>query len=291
MSIRLSTIQAARRAKDTLGQSSQLVADFMRSRFNADGGFADRSGKSDLYYTVFGLETLIALEEELAHDALSSYLKTFEMSKLDLVHLGCLGRCLAGLGDTIENKEQILGQLESYRSEDGGFNNIKNSKRGTMYGAFVATALYQDMSTEVVKRQELLNSIELLKMDDGSFGNDKDMIAGAAPSTAAAVTLNHFLNGTTDQQTIDWLLSQTHPKGGFTVIPDLPFADLLSTATVLHGLALNGVKLQGDAKELCLDFVDSMWSGIGGFSASLADQALDCEYTFYGLMAIGHLGE
>jgi prenyltransferase beta subunit len=291
MTIRLSTIQAASNAIQTLGESSQLVAEFVRSRFNNDGGFNGRSDKSDLYYTVFGIETLLALDQQLHHDLIKHYLSKFKLSDLDLVHLGCMGRCLAGLGGQVDNKDQIIAELNQYRSADGGFNNIKNSQRGTMYGAFVATALYQDMSVDIVDTDGLLSSIESLKMSDASFGNDKDMIAGAVPSTAAAVTLNHFLKGNIQQQTLDWLLSQIHPKGGFTVIEGLPFADLLSTATVLHALALAGVKLDGDAKEDCLDFIDSLWSGTGGFCGSYADQAVDCEYTFYGLMAIGHLSE
>ena len=291
MTIRLSTIQAASNAKQTLGESSQLVAEFVRSKLNNDGGFTGRSDKSDLYYTVFGIETLLALGQQLHCDTIKHYLSKFKLSELDLVHLGCMGRCLAGLGGQIENKEQIIAELNQYRSADGGFNNIKNSKRGTMYGAFVATALYQDMDGDIVNVPGIINSIESLKLPDGSFGNDKDMIAGAVPSTAAAVTLSHFLDGKIQQQTLDWLLSQIHPKGGFTAIEGLPFADLLSTATVFHALALADVKIDGDVKENCLDFVDSLWSGTGGFCGSYADQAVDCEYTFYGLMAIGHLGE
>jgi hypothetical protein len=42
-------------------------------------------------------------------------------------------------------------------------------------------------------------------------------------------------------------------------------------------------------KESCLDFVDSLWTNEGGFHGNWADEDLDCEYTCYGLLALGHL--
>ena len=42
-------------------------------------------------------------------------------------------------------------------------------------------------------------------------------------------------------------------------------------------------------KEPCLDFVDTLWTSQGGFYGNWADDTLDCEYTYYGLLALGHL--
>jgi hypothetical protein len=42
-------------------------------------------------------------------------------------------------------------------------------------------------------------------------------------------------------------------------------------------------------RERCLDFVDSVWNAEGGFHGHWADDHLDAEYTFYGLLALGHL--
>jgi prenyltransferase beta subunit len=90
---------------------------------------------------------------------------------------------------------------------------------------------------------------------------------------------------------VDWLLSCLHPKGGFAVMPILRgniIPDLLSTATALHGLSLTGVSFD-NIKERCLDFLDSLWSSQGAFRGNWADEVLDCEYTFYGLLALGYL--
>jgi hypothetical protein len=64
--------------------------------------------------------------------------------------------------------------------------------------------------------------------------------------------------------------------------------DLLSTAVALH--ALDGMQVDlTPFKEPCLDFIDSLWSNEGGFHGYWADDVLDIEYTYYGLLALGHL--
>jgi len=42
-------------------------------------------------------------------------------------------------------------------------------------------------------------------------------------------------------------------------------------------------------REPCLDFIDSLWVNRGGFYGTWDDDALDTEYTYYGLLALGHL--
>ena len=71
-------------------------------------------------------------------------------------------------------------------------------------------------------------------------------------------------------------------------MPAAPAPDLLSTAVALHALA----GLQADfshLKDPLLDFVDTLWSADGGFHGHWADHELDVEYTYYGLLALGHL--
>ena len=45
---------------------------------------------------------------------------------------------------------------------------------------------------------------------------------------------------------------------------------------------------RGDGREQVLDFLDSLWSAEGAFHGSWADDQADAEYTFYGLVALGH---
>ena len=87
----------------------------------------------------------------------------------------------------------------------------------------------------------------------------------------------------------DFLLSCFHPEsGGFLPFPGAPVPDLLSTAVALH--ALDGLQLPlENIKDPTLDFIDTLWSADGGFHGNWTDDTLDCEYTYYGLLALGHL--
>jgi hypothetical protein len=115
------------------------------------------------------------------------------------------------------------------------------------------------------------------------------MRQGTVPATAAAITLLHQLGMPISAAAGDWLLAQTHSDGGWLAVPGAPVPDLLSTATALHALACLERPLPEALREKCLDFVDTLWSAEGGFHGHWADDALDAEYTFYGLLALGHL--
>src|SRR5437867_10339766 len=101
MSMRLEMLQVARLSPRPLGDSADLIRGFLRRQQNDDGGFKDRSGRSDLYYTVFGIEALLALQADLPMERLAAFLSRFgNGEQLDFVHLCCLARCrtaLAGL--------------------------------------------------------------------------------------------------------------------------------------------------------------------------------------------------
>ena len=89
-------LQVARLAPRILGESAPLVEAFLRSKQLADGGFCDRGGESDLYYTVFGLEGLAALKAEVPLDRVEPFLRSYgDGEGLDLVHQACLARCWA----------------------------------------------------------------------------------------------------------------------------------------------------------------------------------------------------
>ena len=63
---------------------------------------------------------------------------------------------------------------------------------------------------------------------------------------------------------------------------------LLSTATGFFALTSTGHGIPGDAAKH-REFLESVWHHSGGFCATLMDDQPDCEYTFYGLLAVGCL--
>ncbi len=290
MSLRLEMMQVARLAPKLLGvEASQLVSTFLNSQRHPAGGFADRSGKSDLYYTVFALDSLIALQLDLDRPELRGYLATFSNGNgLDFVHRCCLARAWAALGERPEQTLAILEGVESFRTSDGGYHALPNQPFGSTYGAFLAVGAYQDLGRMVPEPLRLVQSLKFLETRDGAWANERSVPLGSTNATAAAVTVLRQLNQPINPAVGEWLLRRAHVQGGFCAAAGVPLPDLLSTATALHALA--GLQTDFEAlREPCLDFVDSLWTNAGSFHGHWQEDTLDSEYTFYGLLASGHL--
>jgi prenyltransferase beta subunit len=284
-------LQVARLAPRQLGESRDLVAAFLHSRLNPDGGFQNRSGETDLYYTVFGLEGLIALQETLPSAEVARFLRGFDDGAgLDVVHLACLARCWSNISRDLDGvpSRQILDRIERYRSRDGGYAQSPESEVGSAYIAFLALGAYQDLRMPFPEPERLLESLNALRAQDGGYANLPGDPHGITPVTAAGVMLTKALGGALDPHLTVWLLDRCHASGGFLATPGAPVPDLLSTATGLHALTALHAPLAG-VQDACLDFVDSLWTNRGGFYGTWLDDTLDCEYTYYGLLALGHL--
>lgn len=283
-------LQVARLAPRLLGESRDLVAGFLRGALNADGGFADRAGESDLYYTVFGLEGMLALQEPIPESTIT-YLRRFGGGEsLDFVHLTCLARAWGSAsktGSPDDVRGAIAAALSSYRSADGGFAVSRSAESGSAYACFLAMGAYEDLG-DSVDAEGVLRCLEAVRAADGGYANHPGALEGSTPATAAAVTVIHHIGESVPSTAAAWLRARCHPDGGFFAAPRAPLPDLLSTATALH--ALSAVHADTSAlREPCLDFVDTLWTNTGGFCGSWADPTLDCEYTYYGLLALGHL--
>lgn len=285
-------LQVARLAPKILGpEATGLVTGFLRRQQNEDGGFPDRQGRSDLYYTVFALDALTALQEPLDKGRVRRFAGSFgDGGSLDFVHLCALIRCWSALGEA--GPPALLTHLARFRARDGGFHPTPDHARGTAYAAFLGVAAYQDLRVELPEPLELARSLKFLETEDGAWTNELfgrgPMPVGATNATAAAVTVLRNLNLPVNPQVGAWLLAQAHPQGGFLAVPGAPIPDLLSTATALH--ALSGLQVSFEPlRDPCLDFIDTLWTNEGAFHGNWADDHVDCEYTCYGLLALGHL--
>src|SRR5437773_5491659 len=99
MSLRLQMLQIARVAQKALGDSATPVRDFLLWQITPEGGGADRAGRPDLYYTIFVLAGLEALQAEIPRARVEKYVSAFgDGAGLDFVHLGALVRCRAAIG-------------------------------------------------------------------------------------------------------------------------------------------------------------------------------------------------
>jgi prenyltransferase beta subunit len=264
-------LQVARLSPRLLGESRDLVEAFVRSQISPDGGFRNRAGDSDLYYTVFGLESLIALHTEPPVEDAARFLSTFgDGEGLDLVHIACLARCWADI------KRVPPFDIAACMGDD------------TAYEIFVSTGLHQDLGLPIPDPDKMSTTLQSLRAKDGGYSNFPGAAAGLTTATAAVVTLMRQLGRDADPKVAEWLLARCLPTGGFFAIPDAPIPDLLSTATALHALSGMHVPLDG-LREPCLDFIDSLWTNRGGFYGNWSDDAIDTEYTYYALLSLGHL--
>ena len=277
--MRLQMLQVARLAPNALGDSADRVAEFVASHQTDCGAWANRAGDPDLYYTVFGIESTIALRRELPTDRIATYLETFgDGDGLDLIHLCCLARCWAGIG------------MDRYAHAPRLAQRIGQFPRTSVYDTFMQLAAYEDLGVESREVDGVAALLDELATGDGGYANDADITIANTPTTAAAVTIAHALGLPFEPKSADWLLGSCHAEGGFFAMPMAPMPDLLSTAVALH--ALSCMKRDIDpVRERCLDFVDTLWSSRGGFYGNWAEEedALDVEYTWYGLLTLGHL--
>ena len=331
------------RAADALGDSLDAVRGFLGRRLAPEGGFQGRDGRSDLYYSVFGLEAALALGVDLPHERINAYLDSFGAgNSLDLVHLTSLIRCRANLvefcgpgapgraslgpqtrndafGDPVPARLNVscgdarpTGRLLEHRAQDGGFNTAPGVSRGSAYGSFLALGACQDLGLDLPDMEAVAQSVCSLRMPDGGFSNEPTMAVSATPATAAAICVLHYLKRPVPESAIHWLLDRADPRGGFTAISlaqdhtdprvegvppsnrgrdardTMAIPDLLSTATALFALSLVGA-LAAEGKDKHLDYLDSLWNPQGGFRGHWADETVDCEYTYYGLLSLGCL--
>lgn len=315
MSLQREMLQAAALAPHVLGNATEAVRVFLASQQTPEGGFKDRDGQSDLYYTVFGLTGLAAVQAPWHKESLLGYLGAFgDGAKLDLVHLACLGRCwaLSGHALPLAARQALAARAEQFRTPDGGYHVRPGETFGTAYGCFLALGLYQELDLPQPRPKRMTDCLRTLEVGDGSWANlpswelpdpARRAMTGSTLATAAALAvLRHLhpalgllpgllrrpLAARLTTPSSAWLSQRLHPNGGFTASPTAPIPDLLSTAVALHALAGMQFPLR-ELRESCLDFLDTLWTNQGGFHGHWADDVLDCEYTFYGLLALGHL--
>lgn len=272
-----------------LGESTELVQKFVTGKRCDDGGFQDRDGNSDLYYTVFGVDGFLALQMEPDREKLLEFArKKSEPKDLDFVHLSCLATILGAAKAPPSDFEPILAGVEQFRAPDGGYSQKNGATESSTYGCFVAYRAYTDNGRQPPSLDTFADCVAKLRLDEGGWANERSMPIPNIPSTAAGVTLARNLQLPIAPATTEYILSSIHREGGFLAFPGAPMPDLLSTAVALH--ALDGLQADFSAvKEPCLDFVDSLWNADGGFHGNWTDDFLDLEYTYYGLLALGHL--
>jgi prenyltransferase beta subunit len=265
------------------------IVNYITSLRNPDGGFRGRTSASDLYYTVFAVDILSAAEADFDHRGLVHYLHAMEPKNLDFIHLCCWIRCAAEMKVIDDDlKRHLVERLKQFLCNDGLYHHVAAGPNASVYGTFMMFSAAQDLKETLIEPVTLLSKLGKFCYPNGAYKNEYGQGAGTLPSTAAAMVMQSQLGMPVEKQTIDWVLSCLTEEGGFAVSPRMPVADLLSTATALQALRQANIDITA-IQGPCRDFVAALNQDGGGFCANIFDPAVDAEYTFYGLLAMGNL--
>ncbi len=292
LSVSRDMLAAAHTVLPYLGSRRDRIVRYLHGQWSPDGGCMDRGGTSDLYYTVFGIDALLALDEVLPLNALLPYLEARgDGASLDFMHLTCLARCWTRVPDAVipsAVRSNAIARIEAHRSPDGGYHTALNATNGSVTGSYLAFAAYGDMQQELPEPERILESLTQLRTPDGGYANERGLTSGTVLATAGALILQHCLSGPIDRDAAEWLWQQTGPDGGFLASPATPMPDLLSTATAIYAARILEHPTR-DLTEGSVIFAESLQSEQGGYAGHWLDPLPDCEYTFYALLTLGCL--
>lgn len=273
-------------------QGREEILQFILSQQNPDGGFQDRGGRSDLYYSLFGGLMMRAAEKEsgdrrpetedrttfpeLVEGAILK-LKKFIASQSNSAVPGFIEKCCLVLLQK-ELKTKRSSRIKSIFSLGKSFWKERYSIN-LSYRSFV---LFLTLDA-------VLPFPGILKLAAKRFSAQTTIDQHSPCSEVAAkVFLQKLMNqkGSKNQELLKSFACQT---GGFKAFAHLENADMLSTAVALFALKYADCDLRL-LKPACLEFIGQNFSE-GAFLSGDGDPTTDVEYTFYGLLALGVLAD
>lgn len=287
-----------------------LQIDYFHSQQQPDGGFAGRGGTSDLYYTGFALRALAilgGLEMECA-GRIGEYLSRQMQSQvavIDLISLVFAARLLeATAGIEVFSTcrtdwaTSVADSLEKLRRPaDGGYAKSDQGQASSTYHTFLIALAYELLETPLPEPVAAVRFLLGQQREDGGFVEIRVMRRSGTNPTAAAIGALRLLQTRTSEpaltpelvdQVARFLATLQNHEGGLRANTQIPLADLLSTFTGLQTLDDLG-QIGNIDWEAGLSYVRSLAAVQGGFRAAAWDDAVDVEYSFYGLAALGLL--
>ena len=224
---------------------------------NPRGLFPDRSGREDLYYTLFGLCLAYVSDAKIEWTACEKTLE--QMSPADLVHRAALAHSrnllkLMKLPRAIRSLPFSAPKLDFPDLPDSAF---PQGDRFSPYSCFLRNDASADLSP--------------YRLQNGLYSNLRSTSEYGVASTAAALCLHP------DETTAAALAGLQNPDGSF------PGGDLLSAAVALYALKRTEHKAEYDVR----GFLSRCFRPDGLFGAVPGDPSGDLEYTVYGLLAMG----
>ncbi len=258
-------------------QGREEVILFVCNQQNPDGGFNDRGGKSDLYYSLFGGMMLSAWNKERASQATESILKLqqFITRQQNSEVPGFIERCCLVLLQKEFKTSRIL-RIQSFFSLGKSFWKERHSINLSYRSFVLFLTINAVFPFPGILRLAVRRMLDRTTVDQHS----------PCSEVAAKVFLQKMMNqdGLKEQEL---LKSFACESGGFKAFSHLQQADMLSTSVALFALSFSEYDLRL-LKPASLDFIQQNYAD-GAFLSGDGDQTADVEYTFYGLLALGVL--
>lgn len=270
------------------------ISTFLIAQLDTDGGFKNRAGNSDLYYTYFGILSFLSAEIPVPSSTLDYLERKSKVRNLDMVHLSVLIQSIratenlpnAGKKRT-DRYDKLFERLEFFRSDDGGYRVSENLQEGTLYGIYLAFFAYNSCNLRIPQIKKIPTFITSVTQEDGACSNCPSNSFGTSTTSSAALLLQECISGTHNAKTARWLESCISEGGGTKVSPLAPIPDMLSTAATLYALYKTNCVMRKNVIENNLRFIKSLKIANGAFSGSSNDRTADLEYTYYALFSTG----
>ena len=176
-------------------------------------------------------------------------------------------------------------EIEKHRTPDGGYSVEAGRKTEPSTAASWRWALTRILARPLPAPEKLLACVQSLRCPDGGYANGSEMPIGLTPPSAAAAAISAPTRHTAGPKPARLaVVAFPSARRAFACRPTLPCPTCFPRPRALHALAGMQTDFSG-LKELCLDYVDTLWNARGGFHGNWEDDELDCEYTYYGLLA------
>jgi hypothetical protein len=260
-------VAMARRGFEMLSDESRTeVVRFIESQQHPSGGFSDRGGAADTYYSLFGAILSSAFKQESFLQKLRSF---SEIS------------------------------AKKYRSPADEFallliRKIVGNKKSVSFFKILKILFRRGHDPS------LYRIFLFLLVFDATFGWKRPVVFFASLATRffrpsadspcsifAALLVARFYAGCSTGKIAAKVFSFYEDGKGFKSFPEATRSDMLSTAVALFALKYSGNDLRSIAPG-CLGFIQENYEA-GAFLSGDGDLTRDVEYTFYGLLALGTL--
>lgn len=281
----LNTLEKGRSRLDE--EALTRICRYVKSQQTEQGGFVNKSGRPDLYYTLFGWMLSYVLGIRIDIQKMDSYLSVQNPSEMDLIHYAAYERCriirqlYTGRKWNVWLKTLFTSPVKQIEE----FRQIPHNDPSAPYTRFIWFSLQEDRGDKIQDKNKYLSSLQAYHIPTGGYTNIIHGINASTNATVAALAIRGQLEGYKVNNDIHYLQCLQTDSGGFAAAVYSPIPDMLSTATSLFMLKCYSLKPVVSPT----DFIEAHWLDNGGFAATLLEESSDVEYTFYGLLALGSL--